>query len=263
MQGLGTLPGQTHSRASDISADGSIVVGFSGEAGGTAQLAFRWTYDSGIVGIDPLTNDIFNRAYGIAADGSSIVGASIGTDGFWEAFLWNEGQDAIGLGSLPGHSASEASGISADGSTVIGSSVAFSPDFVEAFRWSSSTGMFGLGHLPGHDVSIAEAISADGSVIVGRSYAAAMGEDVAFIWDQTNGMRRLSDVLMEQGLDLSGWKLRIPSGVSYDGTVIVGTGYNPVWTGRGLGCSAECGARAIRRRSGFRRPALRSITCEP
>src|SRR5262249_42234017 len=49
----------------------------------------------------------------------------------------------------------------------------------------------------------------------------------AFIWDSTNGMRKLRDVLISQGANLAGWTLTQATGISADGSIIVGTGINP------------------------------------
>jgi len=84
----------------------------------------------------------------------------------------------------------------------------------------------GLGFLPGNstgnnDLSSALAVSADGSTVVG---ADTIG---AFIWDPTNGMRDLTQLLKGSGVDLSGWSLIAATGVSADGTAIVGSGTDP------------------------------------
>ena len=46
-----------------------------------------------------------------------------------------------------------------------------------------------------------------------------------FIWDSTHGMRNLKDVLVNDcGLDLTGWTLSEPKGISADGSTILGDG---------------------------------------
>ncbi len=132
----------------------------------------------------------------------------------------------LGLGDLPGRGFdSLASGVSADGGVVVGYSSSASGR--EAFRWTRETGMLGLGALPsGFFFSFATAVSADGSVVVGSSNSASSQE--AFVWDPALGMRSLRDVLTgDLGLDLSGWRLASATGISADGSVIVGNGFNP------------------------------------
>ncbi len=88
--------------------------------------------------------------------------------------------------------------------------------------------MTGLGTLPnlGGLASVAQAVSADGSVVVGHiSGGPPVG---AFIWDETHGMRSLQGTLVDDfALDLTGWTLTSATGVSADGSTIVGEGINP------------------------------------
>ena len=91
--------------------------------------------------------------------------------------------------------------------------------------------MTGLGTLPSLGLaSAAKAVSADGSVIVGHIGGSSIfGPPVgAFIWDETHGMRSLQGVLVDHfRLDLTGWTLTSATGVSADGSTIVGEGINP------------------------------------
>jgi len=54
----------------------------------------------------------------------------------------------------------------------------------------------------------------------------SLGEE-AFIWDPTHGIRLLSQVLTEDGIDLTGLTLQEATGVSADGNTIVGYGRDP------------------------------------
>ncbi len=227
-QGIGDLPGGPGggfaSQADGVSADGSVVVGWSSSASGTE--ASVWTSDVGMVGLGDLPGGVFHsHASGVSADGSVVVGSSISASGF-EAFRWTSAGGMVGLGDLPGGSfASQAFGVSADGSVVVGGGKSTSI-FGEAFRWTSAGGMVGLGDLPGGGfLSQAFEVSADGSVVVGSSMPAS--GSWAFIWDPTNGMRNLHDVLSNLGLDLTGWTLTDVRGVSADGRTVVGLGSHP------------------------------------
>jgi uncharacterized membrane protein len=123
----------------------------------------------------------------------------------------------VGLGYLPGGSSSDAFGLSADGSTIVGYSI-------EAFLWTSRGGMVGLGVTPTGQ-SEALAVSADGKVVVGDDLSGYGG---AWIWTQGGGMRDVADVLThDYGLNLAGWTLNDATGVSADGTTIVGDGTDP------------------------------------
>lgn len=62
--------------------------------------------------------------------------------------------------------------------------------------------------------------------MVGRS-SSASGSEV-FLWDSTNGMRTVVSELAAKGVNLpAGWTLIDVSGISADGTRIVGYGINP------------------------------------
>jgi hypothetical protein len=52
-------------------------------------------------------------------------------------------------------------------------------------------------------------------------------DERAFAWTQSRDMFDLRDELVALGLDLTGWTLTAATGVSADGTVIVGRGINP------------------------------------
>jgi probable HAF family extracellular repeat protein len=151
-----------YSTANAASTDGSVVVGFSGNANGYLE-AFRWTQQTGMVGLGSLIGNSDSYANGVSADGSIIVGESNG-----QAFRWTQETGMVDLGSVIG-SANYATDVSADGSIIVGSSNG------QGFRWTQSTGKVSLKETligAGLDVSgwtlySANAISADGFTIVG------------------------------------------------------------------------------------------------
>lgn len=84
--------------------------------------------------------------------------------------------------------------------------------------------MVGLGDVTGSGMgSVAYDVSADGSVIVGVSRDGAG----AFYWTAEAGMRSLQQMLTDAGVDLTGWSLANATGVSADGSTVVGYGLNP------------------------------------
>lgn len=211
---LGDLPGGAiASRALSVSADGSVVVGYSASALGDE--AFRWSAAAGMVGLGDLPGGGFNSfATGVSANGSVIVGTGRSASGT-EAFQWTGRDGMVGLGDLPGGVfESRANGVSADGSVVVG--YGNSASGYEAFRWTAGGGMAGLGDLPGGIFySIANAASGDGSVIVGFGNSAAGGE--AFRWTAGGGMVGLGDLP-------GGTFASTATAVSTDGSVVVGRG---------------------------------------
>ena len=123
------------SAAFGVSADGSVVVGYGrvrrrGPSSPNFE-AFRWTSDSGMVGLGDLPGGLFESyAFDVSGDGSVVVGygsADFGT----EAFLWTsdggmkrlwdvllvQGVDPAADGWTK---LEVASGISADGNTIVG-----------------------------------------------------------------------------------------------------------------------------------------------
>jgi len=249
--GLGDLPGGAfQSFPFGVSADGSVVVGYSNTGTGR-NAAFRWTAESGMVSLGDLPGGrVDSKAFGVSADGSVVVGSSESTDSAAscnrfscaEAFRWEDlngnglvdpdealnNHPEFGLGDLPGESFhSIASGVSADGSVVVGSSEGDLGD--EAFRWTAESGMASLGDLGGGIFrSYARGTSADGSVVVG--YGASGWGSEAFRWEDLNGnglvdpYERLDNQCEFDLGDLAGGAFRsFASGVSADGSVVVGS----------------------------------------
>lgn len=173
--------------ASDVSGDGSVVVGGrlipSGLGFGKGPKSqgvenLRWgsgepmpLWGSGTWGGPDLRTHV-------SADGRVVVGATAG-----QAARWTADRGVHGLGVMPGHEGSEARGVSADGSLVVGNSF----DVGTCLDWSFC------------DVV-----------------------PTPFIWDEINGMRSLRDLLSAAGVDVSGWRNPIAAAVSADGMTIVG-----------------------------------------
>jgi probable HAF family extracellular repeat protein len=164
MMSLADRPsGFFHSRAQDVSADGSVVIGTI-EIIGLGPQAFRWTMADGLV---PLPEIIANA---VSADGLTIVGSSGGIAG-----LWTEMGGIRQLGDLPGGIVmSGASDVSADGSLIVGAGETDKGS--EAMFWTEATGMVnlhqflfshGIGELADWRLPSAAAVSADGRTIVG------------------------------------------------------------------------------------------------
>jgi probable HAF family extracellular repeat protein len=222
---LGDLPGGPFdSLATGVSADGSVVVGFSRSA--SDNQAFRWTAASGMVGLGGLKYDGSGQSYasGVSADGSVVVVGGI-TAGGSEAFRWTAASGMVNLGNFSGNLTynSGTSAANGDGSVVVGSGTFLSGGtaYTEAFRWTAASGLVGLGDLPGGNFgSGAIDVSADGSTIVGNSYS-GNGISEAFRWTAASGMVGLGDL---PGGDFYSQA----NGVSADGSTVVGYSRVPV-----------------------------------
>lgn len=224
-QGLGVLDGgdYRYSKAWDVSANGSIIVGESRSANGLE--AFRWTQAAGMEGLGSLGGAPFlSVAAGVSANGLVVVGVSrspsSGDRG--EAFRWTAAAGMVPLGDLPGGEyASVATGVSYDGSFVAGSSTSdLSPYWGEAFLWNESTGLVGLGVLPGSEIPVTapSRLSGNGMVLVG--WASTANGREAFRWTGSDGLVPMGDL---PGGNFDSFA----TGVSFDGSVIVGSGLNP------------------------------------
>jgi len=211
---LGYLPGGTAgSEAFAVSADGSVIVGQTSSP--NYLQAFRWTRQTGIVGIGFLPGHGESMANAVSADGSTVVGWSAHPLGRPQAFRWTSATGMTALGTLAGGTESQAFDVSADGSLVVGKSTSRTRTNSEAFRWTNSTGMVRLGDFPGETYPyIAQGVSANGAVIIGSAIAPPGGE--AYRWTQSDGMVGLGGfpgaLLASEAWD-----------VSADGSVIVGS----------------------------------------
>lgn len=230
--GMRELDGRGSSTATEVSFDGSVVVGYDGEG------AFRWTEEEGTVGLGFLPASDSSGAFGVSADGRVIVGSSGFSDETTyrgEVFRWTAEAGMIGLGVPVGPTSAYAH-ISADGTVIAakGGGLTFEDD-VEAYRWTEQTGAVGLGWLPGtaledgRQVSEVSAINGDGSIILGTSGRSHVLE-LPFIWTEEQGMRDLYQVLSDEyglGSELAGWTLFHPGDISANGQFIAGFGTNP------------------------------------
>lgn len=211
----GFVPGVGRS----VSADGSVVVGSGWQPIGNIgrEEAFLWTESTGVRPLGVLGESEFARSFvsDITADGSTVVGSS-GADFQFQGFVWTEstGMTELNLGEF-----TSVGGITADGEYIIGITSG-----AGAFRWSAEEGLLPLGNFG------PRAIAGDGAIVVGTGGDfGEFGETFAVIWNSTRGVRLLREVLeVDYGLDLSGWILQEANDISIDGTVIVGTGINPL-----------------------------------
>jgi subtilisin len=222
---LGCLPGHNWSQANAISYDGSTIVGDSANIHVIgSHRAMRWVRGTPYQLPTLIEGAGETYAYGVNSNGSVIVGSDFG-----QAVIWNIAPSNVAtirpLGFIhPGDSISIARAVSANGNVVVGYGRKSSKVGNNiAFRWADGV-MLALGKLPGTAESTAHAVSGDGNVVVGTS-------GVPFRWTPA-GIRSIPDLAAAAGFDLSLWRLTNATGVSEDGTMIVGSGfYDPTGTG--------------------------------
>lgn len=214
-EGIGALqPGEV-SEAIDVSADGSVVVGYGTFVDpmiGLGPRAVRWTRTDGLQSLGVIGFGFFgSSASGVSGDGQTVVGVS-GSAGF----RWVPPGPMINVGALPGVTSAWARATSFDGSVVVGDSG--NGVTAAAFRSVSGGAPEPLGSLAGGDgSSSATDVSADGSVIVGQASSDMGGQ--AFRWTAGAGMTGLGFLPGAGPGDVS----RAAS-VSADGSVVVGVG---------------------------------------
>jgi len=211
---LGVLPGYQRGTATDVSADGTVIIGFSYDPTISGnRRAFRWTRAEGIQDLGTL-GGTQSAAYNISLDGTVVVGWAHNADGYLRAFRWTPTQGMQDLGTLGGNE-SAAFGISADSTVIVGYAHNAS-GHLRAFRWTPTQGMQDLGTLGGNE-SAAFGVSADGTVIVGYAHN-TNGHRRAFRWTQETGLQEIPNAF--------GGRESICYSASANGTVVVGQARN-------------------------------------
>jgi uncharacterized membrane protein len=176
MVSLGSLGGQA-SRGNDVSANGTVVVGWDDAPTGERRGA-RWVH-----GQESLlaTGSLYlGSAEAVTPDGAVVVGGEAGNGPVHKAaYRWTEAAGGQVLGILPGGgqlATASGLGVTDDGSVVVGFSGARTRD---AFVWTRSTGMLklqdyllslGVVGMDGWRLDTAVAISGDGTSIAGWGY---------------------------------------------------------------------------------------------
>jgi probable HAF family extracellular repeat protein len=192
-EGIVRLGNFSSSAATDVSADGSVIVGSGVPVGGSNSQAFRWTIEGGLVSLGALPGGSANAATAVSADASVIAGTSysysaIASRYVPSAFRWTSDGGMVALaGGLP---YTQAFGISGDGRVIVGWDYANASDTsTDAFVWTQESGIQqlqetllanGVSNLGGWRLSTAYAVSGDGRWVVGSGINPA-GFEEAFL----------------------------------------------------------------------------------
>jgi uncharacterized membrane protein len=145
------------------------------------------------------------HAYDVSDDGSVVVGQAGSRMADLGAAVWTRGQSLFSC-DWPPLEASRADAVSADGNVVVGT------EWVQVFRCSQNDGFEFIVSM-GTPIDV----SADGTSVVGYDDWVT----AAFLWTKNNGLVHLGY--------LSGDDYSVASGISADGSVVVGSsrlGYN-------------------------------------
>jgi probable HAF family extracellular repeat protein len=218
MQDLGI----SHGQCTDISADGSVIVGFYYSPSGFEH-GFRWTASGGMVDLGPGSTDATCYATGVSGDGLVTVGwvernNPTGGGTYQRGAIWDRSGGMSELGTL-GRESSSANATNGNGSVVVGGSITANN---ETHAFLSSGGLMDLGTLPGYRNSGAGGVSASGSFVVGTVFGgiSVYLPDHPFIW---------SGAMQDLGVPPGGYWAQAHA-VSDDGSVVVGGGGNNIGT---------------------------------
>jgi probable HAF family extracellular repeat protein len=212
---LGHLPGTTLALARDVSADGSVVIGWAGNDGQVGPPQFRWTSSGGMV---PLPG--FSNANAVSADGSVVVGNVYDpNDLSYHAVRWSAATGAVRLPGFPDLPDfvpfNDAKGVSADGSIVVGTATNGGENVIARWDGGRISSLGYLQPLPRRDgTPAATAVTGNGSVIAGYSPSHGDGYE-AVRWTSAGGVVGLGDLP-------GGEFYSIAFAMSADGSVIVG-----------------------------------------
>lgn len=237
--GLGDLAGGAFaSLARDVSDDGLVIVGYGTSASG--REAFRWSGGT-MTGLGDLAGGSYqSEANAVTPDGTRVTG--YGTAANQRIFTW----DSVN-GMQDYYAAALAYAISFDGSQLAGhiNATYVIPDIItlnyhRATRWNGGTATVIGPESSGSLVdSTFYGLTPDAALAVG-TFKNASGPYYAVSHDAFNGVRNLRDLLITNGVDMTGWELTAATAISADGSVVVGYGTNPngqqeAWVIQGFG----------------------------
>lgn len=231
--GIGMLG--NYSIATDMSADGTTVVGYTGvyvvSPYSQTTLAFRWTAEEGMVDLGKLPGTTQCSPNGTNDDGSVVVGICNveAPPPAAQAFVWRQGNGMVALEPVTATQAAAAYGVSGDGKVVVGSANSGGSNFpatwdeTGALTLVTETSTLRYGSLTD--------VNGDGSVAIG--HVRLNGTYQPVIWDAVHGLRSITTLLSELSLLPDGWVLTSAKDISRDGKVIVGYGTNPAGRSEG------------------------------
>ncbi|HVY30464.1 MAG TPA: hypothetical protein VHB79_28090 [Polyangiaceae bacterium] len=184
LQLLGDLPdGDTISDASDVSADGKVVVGV-GRAGDHDE-AFKWTAATGMVALGLPPGDTSSAAVHVSRDGKVAVGNSLGADSRHHAVRWTPAGGPERLPDLPGMTFAWGLTASGDGRVIGGMTGPSNEPYGggAAVLWTDGNPQLVKDLLvasgvdtTGWDLQSVTDISADGKTVLGSGVVPGVGQ---------------------------------------------------------------------------------------
>ncbi len=235
---LGPIPGGGVSgedgSAYGISDDGTTVTGLAWRSDWRAR-AFSWTDATGMVDLGATYDDRSSRGSAINADGSVIGGFDEAEFGNRRPAVWISGVLTV----IEPDGVGEVEAVNSDGD-IVGGTAGFD---VGAALWTFDGAAWqrtDIGYLPGTDPfdrgAAVLAVTPDGSLAVGynRSGFGPFADYDGTIWTPADGLVDVEDWLIANGVDFGGVDIRALTGVSEDGSVIVGYCYDGGFAPKGF-----------------------------
>jgi len=195
---LPTLSGGSTTTATDISADGTTIVG-SGNDTNNELLPIVW--QAGVASMLPML-DLGTYAYATAISSDGLTIAINGDDefGYENTYLIIDGGNPQIIADGDAQPTMNVSSISANGSVLTGYVIVAGKE--RAFIWTDNNGLTLLPLPTNSTKSLATAISEDGLQITGNG----LSVNTAWLWDVTNGTELLTNT--------TGWTNLIPRGIT-------------------------------------------------
>jgi probable HAF family extracellular repeat protein len=211
---LAPLNGTSESHARGVSADGAVVVGFSGSENFYTGRATRWPQPGAPEELPMLAGQTQSYARAVTANGLVAVGYC----GFGptSAVLW-DGGGVHSLGTLANWQVFQPFAVNADGTVISGRGMYNGDE--RAFRWRAGVGLEDLTSLSGAVLVDSYGVSGDGLFCVGTQGVTPSELPVGYRWSDAGGVQSV-------GL-IPGGGYSWSYGVSADGSVVVGDATSP------------------------------------
>lgn len=218
---LGKLPGMEYSAALAVSADGRVVYGYNADPSGH-QIGFRWTASEGMtsLGVPPGATSSPPAGRATNADGSAVVGGSpTGPGGV--GFVYRHGQGISALPLAPGGTWTTAIAITPGGRIIAGTGDSTEHPNGEFLLWRDGK----LVHLGLPGVETGTNFTNFGGLTSGGKVLVTFDNNSSYLHNSF-GWFNMKTVIEGAGIDLSEWTTMLTFGVSADGRLVFGSGFN-------------------------------------
>jgi len=227
-QDLGLPAGFGGLSALAVSRDGTTVVGLTSV---NQSRAYRWRAATGfeLLNVPVIAGETYSavNALGVNGDGNVIVGSATRTlpTAVTLPAVWTPATGYQIIVTGYGTGAGQARAVSADG-TIIGGRALPNARQRRIFRRDGAGTILLIDPMAGDGWTEFRGMSADGSKIVGISGNDATAGRQAILWTTTDGARSLNAIIAAANLPDAGLNLRLATGISGDGSTIIGSGRN-------------------------------------